>query len=457
MQRHDLIVIGGGAGGMAAADAALRRDADLLFVQDGPIGGDCTWTGCVPSKALITAAARGASAADAFAQAHRAIRDVAATEGADVFRRRGATVVEGRARFLTRRTIEVDGTRHESDRIVIATGARPLVPPIDGLSDARPLTSDTLWDLDALPDSLVIMGGGPIGVELAHALARLGIEITLFEGEDRILGREEPETAGLIADVLRSDGVDIRLGEFVESVERHDDGTVSVHAASQEPVRAADVLVAIGRRPTTDGLGLERAGVRLTDSGHVDTDARMATSAPGIYAAGDVTGKFPFTHGAYAQGLVAVSNALGPVAYRRFSTRSLPFVTFTDPEIARIGMTEAEAFERWGDDARVVELPIGTTDRAMAEDRTTGHVKLVAAPGRLLGHRAGGQLVGVTIVAPHAGEMVHELVLAMRLRVPPAVLAFTTHAYPTWAMAVQQAASGFFLELEDGTCRPARQ
>lgn len=455
-QQHDLIVIGGGAGGMAAIDAGLRRGADTLVVQDGPMGGDCTWTGCVPSKALITAAARGASAADALATATRAVQRVAATEDADTFRRRGATVVEGRARFLTRQVIEVDGRRHRADRIVVATGARPLIPPIDGLREAEPLTSDTMWDVDALPDSVAVLGGGPIGAELAQALVRLGVTVTLFEGEDQILGREEPETAALVADAFRDDGVDIRLGEFVQKVERLSDGRVRVHAPGGDPVEADEVLVAIGRVPVTDRLDVENAGIRLDDRGNIETDDTMETSAPGIYAVGDVTGRFPFTHGAHEMGLVAVSNALGKVAYRRFSTRSIPFVTYTDPEIGRVGMTEAEAHERWGSDAKVVELPMSAVDRAIVEDRTEGHVKLIAAPGRILGHRAGGQLVGVTIASPHAGELVHELSLAMRLRIPPAAIALSTHAYPTWGMAVQQAASGFFLELEHGTRRDAR-
>lgn len=457
MERHDLIIIGGGAGGIAAVDAALRRGLTPLLVQDGPMGGDCTFTGCVPSKALISAAARGASLADGFAQSRRAIAEVAALETADVFRRRGATVLEGRARFVSADTVEVDGARHRAKRIIIATGATPLVPPIDGLRASNPLTSDTMWDLEALPASLAVLGGGPIGAELAQALARLGVQITLFEGEDRILGREEPRTAEVVADALRRDGVDLRLGEFVEKVERVGSGRVVVHTPSGPPVEADDVLAAIGRRPVTDGLDLDRAGVAVSDRGFIETDDRMATSTPGIFAVGDVTGEFPFTHGAYEQGLVAVAAACSRRSWRRFSTRSIPFVTFTDPEVARVGMTEAEAFAEYGDAARVVEVPMSAFDRAIAEGRTEGYIKLIAMPGRFLKHRAGGQLVGVTIVAPHAGELVHELSLAMRFRIPPAAITIATHAYPTWGMAVQQAASGFFVDLEHGETRPARQ
>lgn len=456
MQRHDLIIIGGGAGGIAALDAGLRRGLTPLLVQDGPMGGDCTFTGCVPSKALIAAAARGATLADGFADSRRAVAAVAALETADVFRRRGATIVEGRARFTGTDTIDVGGERHRSDRIVVATGAAPLIPPIGGLRESAPLTSDSLWALGDLPASLAVLGGGPIGAELAHALARLGVQVTLFEGESQILGREEPRTAEIVAEAMRGDGVDLRLGEFVEQVERLGSGRVVVHTPSGAPVEADDVLAAIGRRPVTDGLDLERAGVRLTDRGFIEVDDRMATSAPGIYAVGDVTGEFPFTHGAYEQGIVAVANAFGRVRWRRFSTRAIPFVTFTDPEVARVGMTEAEAYAEYGDAAKVVELPMSAIDRAIAEGRTEGYVKLLAVPGRFLRHRAGGQLVGVTIVAPHAGELIHELSLAMRFRLPPAAIALATHAYPTWGMAVQQAVSGFFVDLEHGETRAAR-
>ncbi len=455
MERHDLIVIGGGPGGIAAADGALRRDADTLVVQDGPMGGDCTFTGCVPSKTLIAAAARGRSREDALAAVRASVSRIAAMEDADTFRRRGATVIEGRARFLTRDVIEVDGRRHRADKMVVATGAVPVIPPIDGLRESDPLTSENLWDVDALPESLAILGGGPIGIELAQAMARLGVEITVFEAMDQILGREEPETARLVNGALVDDGVDLRVGGRVQKVERAG-SSLTIHTDTGDAVEASAVLVAIGRRPVTDGLELANAGVRVDGTGHIETDDHMATSAPGIYAVGDVTGRFPFTHAAHAQGLVAAGNALGTGGWRRFSADVTPFVTFTDPEIARVGMTEAEAFEVHGEAASVVELPMSALDRAITEGRTEGFIKLIAAPGRVLGMRAGGQFVGATIAAPHAGELIHEISLAMRLRLPPAVIATATHAYPTWGIAVQQAASGFFLDLDHGTTRPAR-
>ena len=452
---HDIIVIGGGPGGIAAADAALRRGADTLVVQDGPMGGDCTFTGCVPSKTLIAAAKAGRSGDEALAAARRAVDHIAAMEDADSFRRRGAQVVVGRARFLTRHTIEVDGRRHRSDRIVIATGASPIVPPIDGLRDADPLTNETLWDVDALPSSLAVLGGGPIGIELSQALARLGVRVTVFEATAQILGREDPETARLVIESLERDGVDVRLGSRVTSVERGRDGT-SITTEDGGSVVAERILVAIGRRPVTDGLGIANAGVRRDERGFVVTDEHLRTTAPGVYAVGDVNGRFPFTHAAHAQGLAAAGNALGPGEWRTFSDRVTPFVTFTDPEVARVGMAEAEAYEQHGDEATVVELPMSAVDRAITEGRTEGFVKLLAVPGRFLGTKIGGQLIGATIVAPHAGEMIHEVSLAMKLRLPPAAIASATHAYPTWGVALQQAASGFFMDLEHGTTRPAR-
>lgn len=454
-ERHDLIVIGGGPGGIAAVDGALRRGASTLVVQDGPMGGDCTFTGCVPSKTLIAAASHGRSPDEALAAVREAVARIAAMEDADTFRRRGATVIEGRARFLARDVIEVDGRRHRANRIVIATGAAPVVPPIDGLRAAGPLTSENLWDVDALPSSLAILGGGPIGIELAQALARLGVDVTVFEAMDQILGREEPETARLVNAALVDDGVDLRVGGRVQKVEQVG-GSVMIHAETTDPVEVRAVLVAIGRRPVTDGLDLDNAGVRLDDRGYIEADDHMATTAPGVFAVGDVTGKFPFTHAAHAQGLVAVGNALGVGGWRRFSAAVTPFVTFTDPEVARVGMTEKEAFEAHGEAVTVVELPMSAIDRAITEGRTEGFVKLIAAPGRVLGMRAGGQFVGATIAAPHAGELIHEISLAMKLRLPPAAIASATHAYPTWGVAVQQAASGLFMDLEHGTTRPAR-
>lgn len=480
MEQFDLVVIGGGAGGIAAADAGLRRGVSVLVVQDGPMGGDCTFTGCVPSKTLIAAAARRSSGPEALGAVRAAVARVAAHEDADTFRARGATVVEGRARFVSRDRIVVGGQRFRGRRIVVATGATPVVPPIDGLTAARPLTSDTLWDLDALPASVAVLGGGPIGVELAQALARLGVTVTLLEAEARVLGREEPAAARVVADALVADGVDVRTGARVDAVRRLDDGRVMVTAAGAD-VETSEVLVAIGRRPVTDGLDLAAAGVCVDDRGHVRVDDGQRTTAPHVYAVGDVTGTFPFTHGAYEMGRVAVATAFGNVPWQRFDPDVVPFATYTDPEIGRVGLTEAEAHERWGDGARVVEVSMDHVDRAVTEGRTEGFVVLVAAPGGLARSRAsrsrtvrsrivraavdrfpaalhplGGRLVGATVVAPHAGELVAEVALAMRLRIPPAALALTTHAYPTWGMAVQQAASGFFVESPGVTVRPAQ-
>lgn len=453
---YDLIVIGGGAGGMAAARAGRRRDKRVLLVQDGAIGGDCTFTGCVPSKALIAAAARGESFTSAMANAKRAIEQIAATEDADVFRREGIEVIEARARFVSSTAIEVDGRRIEGDRFVVATGTAPLVPSIEGLDQTKAVTSDDVWDLAELPARLGVLGGGAIGCELAQAFARLGSEVTVFEAADRLLGKEEPEVSSLVAGVFATEGITVRTGEKVVRVEPIDDrggARISTDGDGQ-PVEVDRVLVAIGRRAITDGLGVETAGIELDDREFVKTDAHLRTSVPTIYAAGDIAGKLQFTHAADEMGRIAAGNALGGFRMRRFKSERIPWVTFVSPEVARVGMSEAEAAES-SPGARVAYLPLDEVDRAVAEGNTNGFLKLIAGPRWLLGDLAGGRFLGATIVAPRAGEMIHEIALAIRASLFPAHLGLAVHAYPTWSVGVQKAVGQFFYEVEGREARPA--
>ncbi|HET9443956.1 MAG TPA: FAD-dependent oxidoreductase [Acidimicrobiales bacterium] len=451
---YDLVVIGGGAGGMAAARAGVRRGKRTLLVQDGPVGGDCTFTGCVPSKALIAAAARGASFSEAMASARRAVATIAAGEEADVFRKEGVEVAEGRARFLAADEIEVDGTVIGADWFVIATGATPAVPPIDGLRALDYLTSDTLWDLAECPASLAVLGGGAIGAELAQALGRLGARVTIIEALDRLLNKEEPEVSEVMERVLRAEGIDVRTGQKVTKVEETGDrGQARVHVEGGEPVEVDRVLVAIGRRPVTAGLEPEAAGVELDSRGFVVTDDYLQTSAPNIWAVGDVAGKLQFTHAADEMGRIAVGNAVGSFRLRRFRSERIPWVTFTAPEVGRVGLSEAEAAELGG---RVAYLPLTEVDRAVAEGQTEGFLKVVAGPRWGLGNVGGGRFLGATVVAPRGGELVHEIALAIRTGMFPARLALTVHAYPTWSVALQKVVGQLFYEVEGRVARPAR-
>ncbi|MFP4511651.1 MAG: dihydrolipoyl dehydrogenase family protein [Acidimicrobiales bacterium] len=455
---YDLLVIGGGAGGLVAAREARRRGASCLIVQDGPVGGDCTFTGCVPSKALIAAANRGESFDDAMSAVRRAIERVAATEDATALSRAGIEVIDGRARVVAPDAVEVDGTRIRCRNLVVATGSRPAMPPIAGLAELGPLTNETLFDTSPRPESLVILGGGPIGCEMAQAFARLGTRVTLIEALDRLLGNEEPDASKVVSEALSDDGVTVITGATVERAERLEDGTVRMHLADGAPVAAAELLVATGRVPSGHGIGLEEIGVEVDQRGAVVVDATMATSVRGVWAVGDVTGGMAFTHVAGRQGWVAASNALAKLArlHRfRFDPTAVPWVTFTSPEVGRVGLTEAEAADHHPR-ARVAHLDLTHVDRAVASGDERGFVKLIAAPKLGVRHLGGGRIIGATVVAPTGGDLIHEAALAMQTRMFAGRLAQTTHAYPSWAMAIQQAALAFFGSSAGVEARPVR-
>lgn len=451
----DLVVIGGGAGGMSAARTGVRRGKRTILVQDGPIGGDCTFTGCVPSKSLIAAAAKGRTFDEAMASARRAVATIAATEDAEVFRGEGVEVVEGRARFVSKDEVEVDGTRIAADRFVIATGAKPAVPPIAGLRELDHLTSDTVWDLTMQPASIVVLGGGAIGCELAQALARLGTDVTVVEAGDRLLDKEEPEVSAVILGVFEREGITVRLGAKATRIEEIGAGA-RVHLERGAPVEAERVLVAIGRQPITDGLDADRAGIDLDDRGFVRTDAFLRTTTENIWAVGDVAGKLQFTHAADEMGRIAVGNAFGRFRQRRFRAERVPWVTFTSPEVGRVGLTEAQVAEGGGGGGKVGYLPLSEIDRAIAEDEHDGFLKVVAGPRFGTGNLAGGRIVGATVMCSRGGELVHEFALAIRTGMFPARMALTTHAYPTWSMAVQKVVGQFFLEIEGRSADGAR-
>ena len=309
---HDLLVIGGGAGGMAAARAAVHMGRSVALVQDGEVGGDCTFTGCVPSKTLIESAARGETFAGAMARVRATVDRIAATETADVLRGEGIDVIEGRARLTGRGSAVVDGRALRAGRIVLATGAAPLVPGLPGIADGPFLTNDTVWDLRRPPASMVVLGGGAIGCELAQAFSRLGVRTTVVEALDRLLAKEEPEAGRVVHEVLAREGLDVRLGARVTRVEHPQPGCVRVVLDDRSAVEAEHLLVAVGRRPVTDGLHPEAAGVATDDRGFVTVDDRLATSASGVYAVGDVTGRLQFTHAADEMGRTAAGERPAP-------------------------------------------------------------------------------------------------------------------------------------------------
>ncbi|WP_116450701.1 dihydrolipoyl dehydrogenase family protein [Blastococcus litoris] len=435
----DLLVIGGGTAGLVGAHTAAALGARTVLVERERTGGDCLWTGCVPSKALLAAATAAADARGAgrlgvdtgavtvdFARVRAHVRAaVTAIEPKDApaaLEAAGIRVVKGSAAFTGPDTALVDGRPVRFRAALIATGAAPLVPPVDGIDAAGPLTSDTVWELEELPRRLVVLGGGPIGCELGQAFARLGSQVTLVEGSDRLLGPEDPDAAALVAAALRRDGVELRLGSEGRRVEPG-----LLHLADGSTVPFDRLLVSVGRRPRTDDLGLDLAGVELDEHGGVATDGTLRTSNRRVWAAGDVTGKPFFTHVSGMHGSVAASNAV--LGLRRTVDPVVPRVTYTAPEVASIGVPPAQAREK-GLTVRRVEH--STVDRAVAEGVTDGFTSLV-----LDGRR---RVVGAVVVGPRAGETLGELSLAVRKGLTASDLAGTTHAYPTYNDALVDAA-----------------
>jgi pyruvate/2-oxoglutarate dehydrogenase complex dihydrolipoamide dehydrogenase (E3) component len=451
----DLIVVGGGAAGLGAARTGAAAGARTLLISAGEIGGECTFTGCVPSKTLIEAAARGASFPAAMAAVRDAVTSIAATETADVLAREGVEVVRGQAVFTSRNEVSVAGRTLRAGRFVIATGSRPAIPSAPGLADAEYLTSENVFDLEELPGRLAVLGAGAVGCELAQAFARLGSQVTLIEAAPRLLPATDPAVSHLLGEVFRAEGIGVRTAVAVVGV-KHGEKGVTLMLAPGEEITADRLLVATGRQPVTGGLGLAAIGVRLDERGCVVTGRHLATTAPGIYAAGDVTGRMPFTHAAFTMGRLAAHNALrnrwSPPS--RFDTSAIPWVVFTDPEVAQVGLTEPQAATSQPG-ARVAWLPMSEADRAVTAGRTDGFIKIIAGRRRVLGTTGGGRVLGATIVAARAGEMIHEPALAMRTGMFTGRLAQTVHAYPTWSLAIQQTAAQFFGTYGGRTAHPA--
>lgn len=449
----DLLVVGGGAAGLSAVREARRRNASVTIISDSPFGGDCTFTGCVPSKTVIEASRRGATFTEAFTKAQEVIAHIAATENADALRAEGATVIKGRAELVGPGRVRVDGKELTAKGVLLALGAKPAIPPIDGLDTVEALTNDTLWELTTAPKSTVIVGGGPIGCELGQALAGLGVKVTIVEFAPRVLSRDEPAASAIVAAALIAAGVDLRLGVGVDRVSPGQDGAIVCHLGSEQIV-ADQVLLATGRTPTTSSA-LTDVGVELDKRGFITVGDDMKTSLDGVYAAGDVTGRLQFTHAADYMARVAAGNILRRFGSDSYQESWVPRVTFTEPEVASIGMTEDEAAEN-AKGALVAELPLNEHDRALAAGATDGYIKLIAGPKPIIGHRiGGGELIGATIVAERAGEMIAELSLLMRLGAFTGRLAQAVHAYPTWSYGIPKTAAQFFTTIEGRTARPA--
>ena len=447
--RYNLVVLGAGTAGLVTAAGAAGLGAKVALVERDLMGGDCLNVGCVPSKALIRAAraladVRGASAFGvrlpgeatvdfpAVMERMRRLRaGLSPVDSAARFRALGVDVFLGTGAFTGRDTLAVGGATLRFKKAVIATGARAAAPPITGLADAGYLTNETVFSLTALPPRLAVIGGGPIGCELAQAFARFGAQVTLIEVGMQLLGREDPEAAALVRAALVRDGVRLLMGGGIRRVEwTADVWMVHVDTGKDvEPIEVDAILVGTGRKPNVEGLGLEAAGVRYDAISGVRVDGRLRTSNPRVYAAGDVCTAQKFTHHSDFQARLVIQNAL--FLGRAYSSGLVvPRCTYTDPEVASVGMDARLASAR-GLLVTTFALPLAEVDRAVLDGETEGFVKIHVRAGS-------DQIVGATIVARHAGEMLPELTMALTRGIGLGRLARVIHTYPTQAEAIRK-------------------
>ncbi|MGX1100595.1 dihydrolipoyl dehydrogenase family protein [Amorphus sp. MBR-141] len=448
----DICVIGAGSAGLTVAAAAAQFGAPVVLVEKGRMGGDCLNTGCVPSKALIAAAAvrhagrRGPAfgiAATApevdFAGVHRHIHEVIGTiaphDSVERFEGLGVTVLQSSARFVDARTLVAGDTTIRARRVVLATGSTPAIPPIEGLDGVPFLTNETVFELTALPRHLIVIGGGPIGVELAQAYRRLGAAVTLVE-RGTILPHDDPELVAVVRDALVADGVVLHENATTERVSSEDGSPVlditGPHGRGR--IAGSHLLVATGRTPTVDGLDLDKAGIAFTAKG-ITVDRGLRTTNRRVYAIGDCAGGLQFTHVAGYHGSLAVRSIVFRLPVKEDRSR-IPKVTYSDPEIGQIGLGEAEARARYGDAVKVLTAPFSGNDRARAERRTEGRIKIVT------GRR--GKILGVGIVGAGAGELVGTWALAMAAKVSLGTLASYVPPYPTFGEINKAAAVSYY-------------
>jgi pyruvate/2-oxoglutarate dehydrogenase complex dihydrolipoamide dehydrogenase (E3) component/uncharacterized membrane protein YdjX (TVP38/TMEM64 family) len=456
---YNLLVIGAGSGGLVSAYIAAAVKAKVALVEKHKMGGDCLNTGCVPSKALLRSAKFLAQAkkaerlgmqavkvdfrfADLMQRVQRVIKGVEPHDSVERYTELGVDCIQGTARMTSPWTVEVDtdeGTREISAKsLIIAAGAGPLVPPIPGIDDVGYLTSDNVWELTELPKRLVVLGGGPIGCELAQAFARVGAHVIQVEMAPRLMPREDPEISEMVRQRFVDEGIEVRLDTKAQAF-RMVDGEKHLTAEYEgEEIDIAfdEVLVAVGRAANTTGYGAEDIGIETSDRRTIAVNEYMQTKYPNIYACGDVAGPYQFTHTAAHTAWYASVNALFG-SFRKFKVdySVIPWATFTEPEVARVGLNETDA-KAQGIDYELTTYGIDDLDRAIADESAEGLVKVLTVPGK-------DKILGATIVGDHAGDLIIEFILAMRHGLGLNKILGTIHIYPTWAEANKYAAGNW--------------
>ena len=467
MDVYDLTIIGGGSAGLVLAVAGAKLGKKTALVEKHRIGGDCLWTGCVPSKALLKAAKvanyikdaekYGIAGTSTTPDWQRVMAYVRSTQHAieeehdnpERFREMGVDVIFGDGHFEVSDTFVVEDTESsqtrtlKSKKFVISTGSRPVAPPIPGLEACDYLDSENVWDLEAFPNRLLVVGAGPIGIELGQAFHRLGADVTIVQRSERILTKEDAEVSEQMLRYLREEGITIRLNTNIAGVVKNREDTTVTFSDSENgtvggnsDARFDKILIAAGRAPNVEGLALDEIGVQVGRRG-IEVNNKLQTSVKNIYAAGDVIGHYLFTHVAAFQAQLLLRNIFFPLS-NTINYAVVPWTTFCDPEVARCGLTEAEAREKYGD-VDVFTLDQGDVDRAVAEGETHGFSKVVAS-------RWTGKILGVHLVGANAGEVIHEYILAMQEGIPLRKLSGMIHVYPTFSSSVWRVAGKWFSE-----------
>ncbi|TMD00579.1 MAG: NAD(P)/FAD-dependent oxidoreductase [Chloroflexi bacterium] len=450
---YDLTILGGGSGGLTAARIAASLGARVLLIDKERLGGDCLNYGCVPSKSLIHVARIVHESKDAarfglmpanlgvdMAKVTDYVQGVISRVGeAEKIYTEGVTIKFGKVSFNSPTELSLNGEIFTSRNTLIATGSHPATPEVEGLKEVGFWTNEDVFDLMNLPASLIVVGGGPVGVELGQAFARLGTKVTLVQGPDRILPKEDPEVSATVTNVLKDEGIEIvTTARFVQASCNGDKKVVMAKQGdSMLTFEADEILLALGRQPNVEGLNLEAAGIKYDNKG-IKVDDYLQTSASNVLAIGDVIGGYLFTHVAVYQAGVAVRNALVPIGKKKVDYRVVPWCTFTDPEAARVGLTPDEAEKKYKQ-VRIVKLPCTDIDRAQTEGQTVGFIKLVLASKK-------DEIVGAHMVGARAGEMLGEMALAMQNNLTLNDILSTIHAYPTMNTGIQQASFEAYLE-----------
>ena len=450
--KTDICIIGAGSGGLSVAAGASQMGADTVLIERNKMGGDCLNYGCVPSKALIAAGhtahlmrhsdrfgIKSVTPQVDFAKVRDHVRGVIAAiepnDSVERFTGLGVNVISGTAKFINPNTVEADGTLVQAKRFVIATGSSAMIPPIPGLDQVAYLTNETVFELDAQPDHLIVIGGGPIGSELAQAHRRLGAEVTIVEMFD-FLGKDDPELSEVVRKQFARDGVDIRLQTTVTAIEQNADKIIAVteKEGQTERIAGSHLLVAAGRTPNLNGLNLKVARVVCKRNG-IEVDARLRTTNKKIFAIGDVAGPYQFTHVAGYHASIVIRNALFKLP-AKINYSAVPWVTYTDPELAHVGMTEADAEKAYPQTINILRWPFHENDRAQAEREIEGMIKIITTKK--------GRILGATIVGPHAGELLSPWIMAVGTKQKIGNMARMIAPYPTLGEIGKRVAGSYY-------------